>query len=229
VLPDLGEAVLSEGMVLGAHEHYLGRDAPPDAGLLAGPLRADSARIEAVVVIESLRFASFTPALIREFELLLDWASRALGNAARAANALEASDRNPGGSLRVQGLDEAMQHQRSDQPAMLLAVRLEGELEDGVRTRLEQVLRRVCRNLTRPTDSVSWKPLDRTTVLFLPGAYGQAGDNLRERIELCVVSFGFRPYGDERDPILRWSQVAVASEAEPNAMFREAMVSMRNG
>lgn len=226
-LPELGEAVLAEGMVLGAHEHYLGRDAPLDAGLLAGPLRADSARIEAVVVIESLRFTGFTPALIREFELLLDWASRALGNAARAAAVVEAGGRRTGAITRVQGLEEAMMHQRSDQPAMLMTVRLEGDLNESVRSRLELVVRRVCRNLTRPTDTVSWKPLDRATVLFLPGAYGQAGDNLRERIEHCLGSFEFRPQGDQREPVLRWSLVAVMGDANPNTMYRDALVRMR--
>lgn len=225
-MPMLVEAVLAEGMVVGAHERWAGGEAPPGAGLVAGPLRADSARIEGVVVIEAMRFASFTPSLIREFELLLDWSSRALGNASRAALAASHTGRR---ATARGDRDEALVAEDSDQPALLLAATLDGELDEGLRRRLEMVVRRICRTHTRPGDPVTWKPLDGTVVMYLAGAQGPVGERLRERVDASLDSFGFRPWNDQRGPALRWAQVAADSHPDPQGMYRSALRQLRSG
>lgn len=226
-LPVLAEAVLAEGMVVGAHERWADGEAPPEAGLLAGPLRADSARIEAVVVIEAMKFAAFTPSLVREFELLLDWSSRALGNAARGSLA-QATGRRSTARRRPLEFDQALERDQEDQPALLLVATLDGEMDEVVRRRLETVVRRICRDLTRPGDPVTWKPLDGTVVLLLAGAYGQAGERLRERIDQSLDSFGFRPWHDERGPRLRWAQVLASDHPDPPTMYRTALRQLRS-
>jgi hypothetical protein len=66
------DRVLAEGPVQAAHE----------AVLMAGPLLDPNGQVAGVVVVERLPYLRLTPTNVQLFELILDWASTALHNAA---------------------------------------------------------------------------------------------------------------------------------------------------
>ena len=85
-LPELGRMALHTGRVITAREIFADQDRSPADGLVAGPLFAGESRVVGLVVVQKMRFTGFTPSAVKQFEILLDWASRMLARASRFAS-----------------------------------------------------------------------------------------------------------------------------------------------
>ncbi|HKO23618.1 MAG TPA: GAF domain-containing protein, partial [Chloroflexota bacterium] len=82
---DLIGQVLAERRVVTIRDRVLALGpalAAREAVLLAGPLLDPSGQVAGVVVVERLPYLRLTPTTVHLFELILDWASTALHNAA---------------------------------------------------------------------------------------------------------------------------------------------------
>ncbi len=232
LLPALAQAVLNEGRVLSAAEVFATATAPADAGVLAGPLRTIGLRIDAVVVVEELRFVAFTPTAVRRFELLIDWASRALALAARAAERERAPEQprgfGSGSAGSVSGRfpvlstrNELASLEHASGPATVLIARIGGDAQAVARARLEQVVVRVCRHLCRPGDVVAYR--EHACVMYLPGAVGGASQALRSRVERCLAAFDFRPHVDGTALRLAWSSSETAGGVAAETLIAQVL------
>ena len=196
--------------------------------LMATPLLSEDRDVMGILVVEKMPFLRFTPAAVKLFALLGDWASSALQRALRFQQTRDRNieDEVTGAynhSYVLKRLGEEIERSRLyGVPLTLVAVRVEG-YEEIPPVKVPGVLRTlsfVFRHGTRTID-VLGKHADEGTFLFvLPHVSNEEGAALADRLRREVSAFGFKPFDDERS-LAVVPGVASFSEDTPNA---EALV-----
>ncbi|MCA3748587.1 MAG: GAF domain-containing protein [Rubrobacter sp.] len=178
--------------------------------LMVAPILSGDGEVAGMLVAERMPFLRFTPAAVRLFTLLGDWASGAFQRALRFR---QTRDRNVEDEL-TGAYNHAYLLKRAEQevfrsrtygiPLSLLALRAE-DFEHIPEIRLPGVLRTlslVFRHHIRPIDVLGKHAEEGTFLLLLPHLNAEAADDLAARLRREVESFGFRPF-EEQDRILR--------------------------
>lgn len=192
--------------------------------LMATPLLSEDREVMGVVVVERIPFLRFTPATVKLFSLLGDWASSAMQRALRFR---DTRDRNIEDELTgaynypymLKRLEEEISRSRRyGTPLTVIAARI-GDHAAIEPVRLPGVLRTVSLVLRygiRTTDVLGKHAAPDAFLIALPHTDPPGARILADRLEKAVADFGFKPFGDERD--LRVSAgVAAPSEGVPDA------------
>lgn len=231
-MPALGQAAFQQGQVVSARELFAQQEARPESGLLAGPLRAGESQIEAVVVVESMKFAGFTHTTIRMFDLLLDWASNSLANATRLVEARSHDVFDTDLNLRsetyllTRGQEELSLAARRNSAVSVLLCRMEGEMLPATRRRLEVAIARVFQLETRLSDVVAYFEGQQAFVLLLPDVTKDRATVVSRRLEERLRQFDFRPYSDQKSLVLRWGVAQRAEETDLKDLIKRAFGSL---
>src|SRR4051794_1745309 len=207
--------------------------------LMATPLLGPNGDVIGIITVEKMAFLRFTPAAVKLFTLLGDWATIAFQTAMRFQ---ETRDRNVSDELTgaynfsyitkrlAQEIDRA---QRYGIPLMLLALRV-GQHDAIPPVKLPQILQTlgfVFRQHIRPIDILGKGATDDTFLVVLPHLTEQEGQVLAERVRGEIEAFGFQPFDDDRTLQVQVSLVSAsespssAEEMVERALARLATVS----
>ena len=228
-LPTLGEAAVRGQRVVTVKDYFVDQDASPEDGLLAGLLYSGEGRVAAVVVVESLSFVGFTHRAAKQFEVLLDWASRSLDKAQRVASYRRRSvfdqslDLTSELFLRTRAKADLDLAIRRGTPATVLVCRTEGDIPEEVHRRLILVFARVFRYQTRLSDAEAYFEGVKTFVLFLPEVAAQGARVVQDRLDRYVGEFDFHPYGDDARLALRWGLSERGDDDDFGALLQAAI------
>jgi hypothetical protein len=215
--------------VVTARDYFVDTDGAPQDGILAGPLCAGDARPVAIAVVESMSFVGFTHRAAKQFEVLLDWASRALDKAHRVAAIQRRAVFNPNLDLtselflRTRAKADLSLAIRRGSPATVLVCRAEGQIPTEVNRRLVMVFARVFRYQTRLSDAEAYFEDQNSFVLFLPEVGAQGARVVRDRLDRHVAEFEFRPYGNDARLALRWGMAERGNDMDFDAMLQRAL------
>ena len=174
--------------------------------LMATPLLNEDREVMGILTVEKMPFLRFTPAAVKLFTLLGDWAS---GSFQRALRFQRTQDRNVEDELTgaynypytEKRLSEEIVRSRQYQiPLTLVALRID-DYDQIVSVRVPGVLRTlslVFRHYTRPIDIVGKYVTDDVFLIVLPHVGAQEGQSLADRISQEVGAFEFKPFDDDR-------------------------------
>ncbi len=205
--------------------------------LMATPLLSEDREVMGILTVESMPFLRFTPANIKLFTLLGDWASSAFQRALRFQRT---QDRNvedeqtgaynyPHTSKRLQ--EEIRRARQYQLPLTLLAVRIE-DYDEIMPVQVPGVLRTlgvVFRHYIRPIDILGRYITDDVFLIILPHVAADEGRSLATRISREVEAFDFKPFNDDRNLTVT-PGLAFLSEDTTNAepMVEEALRTFEN-
>jgi diguanylate cyclase (GGDEF)-like protein len=175
--------------------------------LMATPLLSEGGEVMGILVVEKMPFLRFTPASVKLFTLLGDWASRAFQRALRFEHT---QDRNIEDELTgaynysyvTKRLEEEIS--RAHQyglPLSVVALRVD-DYEEILPVRLPGVLRTISlvfRHSIRPIDILGRYATEDVFLIILPHVGPEEGQSLADRIAREVEAFGFKPFDDDRD------------------------------
>ncbi len=192
--------------------------------LMVAPLLSEDDELMGMLVVERMPFLRFTPAAIKLFSLLGDWASSAFQ---RALLFRQTKDRNVEDEITgaynyfyvlKRAEVEVERARRYEISLSLLAVSV-ADYEDIPSVRVPSVLRTlslIFARQTRPYDVLGKYLTQGVFLLLLPHAGNQQSVFLGQRISREVEAFGFKPFDDDRDLKLL-TGVASLSESITNA------------
>ena len=196
--------------------------------LMATPLLSEDKEVMGILIVEKMPFLRFTPAAVKLFTLLGDWASSAFQRALRFQRT---QDRNVEDELTgaynyphtEKRLSEEVVRARQYQvPLTLVALRID-DYDQILPVRVPRVLRTlslVFRHYTRPIDIVGKYITENVFLIVLPHVGAQEGQSLTDRISREVEAFEFKPFDDDRSLTVTTS-LASFSDATTSA---EALV-----
>jgi hypothetical protein len=234
-LPPIGRAVLRTASVVTVRDMASRTGAPAPGGLMAGPLRAGDQKVEAIVVVESMSFVGFTRTAEKLFQLLLDWTSRSLATARRLEEAQRRDvqearlDLRSETYLRSRAEEEIALAVRRGSDLALLACRMPPALAEETRERLQIVLARIFRRLTRVSDVVAYFEDASAFVLLLPDVDAERVKVVRTKLTGAVEGFGFE-VGPGRTPlVLEWGEAARREEKSLDPFLGRALAELGGG
>ncbi len=234
-LPPIGRAVLRTASVVTLRDMASRTGAPAPGGLMAGPLRAGDQKVEAIVVIESMSFVGFTRTAEKLFQLLLDWTSRSLATArqleeAQRRDVQEARlDLRSETYLRSRAEEEIALAVRRGSDLALLTCRMPSAIAEETQARLQIVLARVFRRLTRVSDVVAYFDEAAAFVLLLPDVDAERVKVVRSKLAEAVLSFGFALDADGTPLVLAWGEAARLEEKTLEPFLRRALADLEGG
>ena len=227
-LPKLGQKAAQTNAVVSASDLFMQDGLVPQDGLLAGPLRNAAGDAVGIVVIEAMSFVGFTRTLVKVFELLLDWASRARTRAQYVAQARAHSVDNAELNLhsetylRSRAEEDLALAVRQKAPAALLLCRVGQSLTPEVHQRVIAVLARIFRDMTRASDCVAYFKDKPVLAMFLPDVTPEGADTVREKLERAVQELDLRPTGDDAPLKLQWGHAVRTEKSDLNDMIWKA-------
>lgn len=233
-LSRLGWAVVREGRVVTARELFQDQKVLPEEGVMAGPLKVKE-EIVALVIVESMRFAGFTPTAVKLFSILLEWSSRSLANAIllQEAKNQQVYDREIGlltpAFLQTRADQEVRLAFRRKSTASLLVCRIAGRGTAEVLRRFVIVFARLFQRMTRTSDAVAYWPEKRSFVLFLPDAPREGAEVLRKKIQGAIESFHFSSFEEGGALRLVWGVATLAEGKTFATLLEEAMQKVEAG
>jgi GGDEF domain-containing protein len=227
-LPKLGQKAAQDNAVVSVHDLFTQVGLKAEDGILAGPLRNASGDVNGVVVVEAMSFVGFTRTMVKVFELLLDWTSRARN---RAHDIAEARTQNVQNSalgvrtetyLRTRAEEDLALAARQKAPASLLLCRVKQPLPPETHRLVMTVLARIFRDMTRASDCVAYFDKKPVLVMFLPDATSQDADVVRRKLERAVQNLNLCPTGDEHPLELQWGHSTRSERSDLDELIRNA-------
>jgi diguanylate cyclase (GGDEF)-like protein len=177
-------------------------------------------------------FLRFTPAAVKLFALLGDWASSALQRALRFQ---QTRDRNIEDELTgaynyaymIKRLDQEMTRARSYQLVLtVLALRIV-DYDEIIPVRVPGVLKTlslVLRHHIRPIDILGKYVTDDVFLIVLPHLSAQEGHSLAAQIGREVEAFGFKPFDDDRSLVVATGAASVTADtSNAEALVEDAL------
>ncbi len=176
--------------------------------LMATPLLSEDGQVMGILVVEKMLFLRFTPAVVKLFTLLGDWASSAFQRALRFQ---QTRDRNVEDEITgaynylhvLKRLGEEMEkYRRFGVPLSLLVIGVEdyGEVPAVKLPGVLRTLSLVFGHNIRSYDFLGKYAADEGIFLLaLPHATEEQARTVAERLEHEIEAFGFKPFEDERD------------------------------
>ncbi|MDQ4127372.1 MAG: GGDEF domain-containing protein [Actinomycetota bacterium] len=205
--------------------------------LMATPLLSEDQEVMGILVVEKMPFLRFTPAAVKLFTLLGDWASRALHRALRFQ---QTQDRNIEDELTgaynysyvTKRLDEeTARAQQYGLPLSVVALRVDG-YEEILPVRLPGVLRTmslVFRHHIRPIDILGRYSSEDVFLMILPHLGLEEGRALAARIAREVAAFAFKPFDHDRDLTLSASSATFTEDTpDAEALVEEVLRSLND-
>lgn len=174
--------------------------------LMAAPLLSDDGDVMGILAVEKMPFMRFTPAAVKLFTLLSDWASSAFQ---RALKFQQTRDRNVEDEITgaynyfyiLKRLGEEVErHRRHGVPVALVAVQVKdyNDIEPVKLPSVLRTLRLIFRRQTRPYDVLGKYSSEGILLLVLPHATVEQAQVVAGRIKQEIEAFVFKPFNDER-------------------------------
>ncbi len=206
--------------------------------LMVTPLLSEDDEVMGMLIVERMPFLRFTPAAVRLFSLLGDWASSAYQ---RALKFRQTKDRNVEDEITgaynyfyvLKRVGEEMERARQYGIPMSLLVITVADYGDIPLIRVPNVLRTlslILNHQVRPYDVLGKYLTEGVFLLLLPHASMQQSISLGERISREVEAFGFKPFDDDRDLRLITGATSLSeSVTSAEALVEEAVRGLYEG
>ena len=204
--------------------------------LMATPLLSEDGEVMGILTVEKMPFLRFTPAAVKLFTLLGDWASSAFQRALRFE---QTRDRNIEDELTgaynysytLKRLnEEVLRARRYQVPLTLMAVSI-NDYESIPPVKLPGVLRTlslVFRRYIRPIDILGKHLTEGVFLIVLPHMSQKEGTSLALRMSREVEAFGFAPFDDDRQLRVSVGLVPFTEEvASAELLIEEALQALQ--
>ena len=206
--------------------------------LMAAPLLSEDGEVMGILTVERMPFLRFTPASVKLFALLSDWASSAFQ---RALKFQQTRDRNLEDEVTgaynysyvLKRLGEEIDRsRRGGLPLTLIALSIKDH-EEITPVKLTTVLRTLnltFRRHTRAWDIFGKHATDGIFLLVLPQATTHQAQIVAERLERELEGYEFKPFDDDRNLEVNTGLVSLAENVtSADLLVEEAVRDLRDG